>query len=374
MCSCNCGNFVNDVGSTGKWLVYIKGHGSRGKSYPPHGERPPLCGCNICGLPVRWNKSTGEWSKFLPGHNKPGYGRERPPRKKCACQCGGMTEWNTDHGRWNKYIKGHIGAGITNPPVGESAPLCQCGQCQEHVNWDVRNRRWFRFVGNHAWNNAEHRDKMSEAGRKQMNKNWQNPAFQQMRSGILKKQWQDPAFYAAVVAATVKRYEDPAYRIKMNEITGNNMKKLWQDPEFRYHRTESARQARLKDWQNDEYVNNMIAKIGSAPNRLELLFDSLTNNRIVFVGDGLFWRKWPNGKNKNPDFLVHDKDGNPTRQIVELFGDYWHRNDDPFMHIEMWSRLNYEVLILWEHQIHKDQESTLDLVSAFIGEEARSVA
>lgn len=52
-------------------------------------ETPPLCGCN-CGQPVTRSKATGEWNKYILGHNsrsssnnakfKPGnqYGKGRP--------------------------------------------------------------------------------------------------------------------------------------------------------------------------------------------------------------------------------------------------------------------------------------------------------
>ena len=52
-------------------------------------ETPPLCQCN-CGQPVKRNKVTGEWNKFVHGHNsrstsnngcfKPGnkFGKGRP--------------------------------------------------------------------------------------------------------------------------------------------------------------------------------------------------------------------------------------------------------------------------------------------------------
>ena len=71
---------------------------------------------------------------------------------------------------------------------------------------------------------------------------------------------------------------------------------------------------------------------------------------------------------------MYDQEGQPVKLIIELFGNYWHKDDDVQLHMEMWKRIGYEVLILWELDIHNSQEEILDLVSSFIGSESRSVA
>jgi hypothetical protein len=148
--------------------------------------------------------------------------------------------------------------------------------------------------------------------------------------------------------AIVKRmWADPEHRQKMSLIRSVNMYARWADPIAR---------------------DKMIKSFGGIQqNNLERLFDDATANGIRYVGDGQWWRTLPNGHTKNPDFKVTGK-----KQIIELFGDYWHRNDDVAKHIEAWWRAGYECLILWETDIKNDIDKVLDFVSDFVGYDCRT--
>lgn len=47
-----------------------------------------------------------------------------------------------------------------------------------------------------------------------------------------------------------------------------------------------------------------------------------------------------------PDF-IHKKDS----KIVEMFGDYWHRNDNPKQKQAIYHRQGYRCVIIWEHEL-----------------------
>jgi very-short-patch-repair endonuclease len=189
---------------------------------------------------------------------------------------------------------------------------------------------------------------------------WADPANHKKQSDKMKEICSDLEYKKQMQLRMEERWQDEAYV--------EAQRKIQNDPEYR----ENQRQKALRNWQDPEYIQNVMDGKKTTPNRLEALFDSLTNDKIVFVGDGSFWRKWPNGRRKNPDFLVYNKDGSYEKMVIELWGTFWHKDDDPMLDITMWSRLGYQCLILWEHAIHDNPEQILDLVSSFIGEEARS--
>jgi len=62
------------------------------------------------------------------------------------------------------------------------------------------------------------------------------------------------------------------------------------------------------------------------------------------VGDGSFVI---NGF--NPDFV----NINGQKKIIELFGDYWHRNTQikDKKRIKTYNKYGYKVLIVWEHEL-----------------------
>lgn len=53
-------------------------------------------------------------------------------------------------------------------------------------------------------------------------------------------------------------------------------------------------------------------------------------------------------KGKIPDFVnVVGK-----RKVIELFGDYWHRGEDPSLRIQLFRDVGYDALIVWERELN----------------------
>jgi len=53
-----------------------------------------------------------------------------------------------------------------------------------------------------------------------------------------------------------------------------------------------------------------------------------------------------------PDFI----NINGQKKIIELYGDYWHRNDDPQDRIDLFAKYGYQTLIIWEHELKNEVE------------------
>ena len=82
---------------------------------------------------------------------------------------------------------------------------------------------------------------------------------------------------------------------------------------------------------------------------------------VRYVGNGKWWCRFLDGKYKNPDFKVTGQ-----RIVIEVFGDWWHRNDDPDLLISAYRRIGYKCLVIWERDITKDVIGAARRVVEFI--------
>jgi len=119
---------------------------------------------------------------------------------------------------------------------------------------------------------------------------------------------------------------------------------------------EKCRQATLKKWQEQEYVRKQMksrhVRKNKSESRFEILLQSIDNS-WKFVGDGQLIIG-----GKCPDFW------NGDHKLIELYGDYWHQNDNPQDRIDLFKSRGYTTLIIWESEL-KDMETTNAKVSNF---------
>ena len=119
------------------------------------------------------------------------------------------------------------------------------------------------------------------------------------------------------------------------------MKAFWQDPEYK----DRARKA-------------MRLGLQVHPNKPELvllaLLESL-NTDWQYVGDGQLIVA-----GKNPDFW------NGDHKLCEMWGDYWHKGQDPQDRIDLFSLYGYKTLIIWERELAKP-EVVLRRIINFVG-------
>jgi len=106
-----------------------------------------------------------------------------------------------------------------------------------------------------------------------------------------------------------------------------------------------------KLWQTSEYVSKQMKARGVTPNKTELWLQDFLNqlypNEWKFVGDGQVIIS-----GKCPDFI----NTNGQKKIIELFGDYWHRGENPQDRIDIFKPFGYKTLIIWEKEL-KDKKN-----------------
>lgn len=114
---------------------------------------------------------------------------------------------------------------------------------------------------------------------------------------------------------------------------------------------EKIQKALVKKYQDEEFKNKVISASLSAnrenkPNKAELrlldLLNSLCPNEYKYVGDGQVIIA-----GKCPDFI----NVNGQKKIIELFGDYWHRGEDPKDRAKIFKPFGYKTLVIWESEL-----------------------
>lgn len=123
-------------------------------------------------------------------------------------------------------------------------------------------------------------------------------------------------------------------------------------------------------WANSEYrerIGKLISEgIHQRPNKPEQqLIDIIERERFPFLytGDGSFTIH-----GFRPDFVQC----NGKKQIIELFGDYWHNNENIVWHqtelgrIMAYNQFGYKTLIIWEHEL-QDEPKVIEKIKLFMG-------
>ena len=94
------------------------------------------------------------------------------------------------------------------------------------------------------------------------------------------------------------------------------------------------------------------------PNKKERKLLKLLGPSWLYVGDGQLTIG-----GKSPDFW------NGDHKLIELFGDYWHRGENPQPRIDHFARQGYNTLVIWESEL-----ANPELVKAQVADFAEGVA
>jgi len=133
----------------------------------------------------------------------------------------------------------------------------------------------------------------------------------------------------------------PAHRQKLSEIR----KVLWMNPSYR-----------------EKIVKSVLKSVCAKPNKQEALLSRVLQkvvpNEYLYVGDGSLVIA-----GKCPDFM----NVNGKKRLIELYGDYWHRGENPQERIAYFKQFGFETLVIWEHEL-KDMDYLAEKIITFNGE------
>ena len=201
---------------------------------------------------------------------------------------------------------------------------CECGRhkggYKGHLH-SKESRKKMSESGKGREFSEEHRIKLGESNKRRISpKGWHHSEEYKERSSISKS----------------KFYSDPDNR----EAQSIKLKEVMSNPEIR----KAISERQLLNWQDQEYAHKVLSANGQRPNKAEIrCLERLEKEEPgvwKYVGDGQLIVG-----GKCPDFW----DGG-TR-LVEMYGDYWHRGQNPQDRINYFKEYGYDCKVIWESEI-----------------------
>lgn len=105
------------------------------------------------------------------------------------------------------------------------------------------------------------------------------------------------------------------------------------------------------------------------PNKLEQRFWDLIGIDQITFASFCFWKTIETERgfqHITPDFRVPN-----TNIIIEVYGNYWHQNDNPQTRIDHWDSVGMKCLVVWEKEINNFPEATKAKVIQFISQNSQ---
>ena len=195
-------------------------------------------------------------------------------------------------------------------------------------DWQKENiKNKLKFV----WEDPIYKENQSKKHKEYFENNPKNKLNLSKKS---KELWEIPKFREKIIKKQLEgrnkfllSEESNSYRTTVS----NRMKELWDDVNFK-----NLTVSKIMKSNGDKKGMNKPEKI-----LLNLLSDLFFIGQFQYVGGG---QEILGGK--CPDFI--DKINN---KIIELYGDYWHRGQDPKDRINYFKNYGYDTLIIWEHEL-----------------------
>jgi len=170
----------------------------------------------------------------------------------------------------------------------------------------------------------------------------------------------NPLIRSACTEKLVEYAKSDAHRIARSK----QATELWQDPEYRADQVAK----RKRSWQENNFatMRRMMLANCISPNKPETSVLSVLNelypDEWKFTGDGQVIID-----GLNPDFV----NTNGKKLIIEVFGDYWHRQGvKPYRvnegRVDVYARYGYRTLIVWEKET-KNVELLKQKIQEFVG-------
>jgi hypothetical protein len=104
-------------------------------------------------------------------------------------------------------------------------------------------------------------------------------------------------------------------------------------------------------WSIPDNAKLRFKQMSIKPNKLELGFQKFLDEHFPgdwkYVGDGEIWIA-----GKCPDFL----NVNGKKQIIELYGSYWHKPEDEELRKSHFWKHSYKTLIIWDYELRNPEK------------------
>jgi len=210
-----------------------------------------------------------------------------------------------------------------------------------------------------VWERVGYKEKMSKV-LKGLQSGEKNPMYGKKHSEEIRRKLSESH------KGIQKGIEHPMYGKKHTKESRRKMSEAHAGVPLSEKHCENMGKAIKNAWANksEEERNQWIKKNRAgqqcSPNKPEKAILSILNllypNEWKFVGDG---EVVINGK--CPDFI----NVNGQKKIVECFGDYWHKGEDPQDRIDIFKPYGYDTLVIWESEL-KNKRAVVKKIQEFM--------
>ncbi len=142
--------------------------------------------------------------------------------------------------------------------------------------------------------------------------------------------------------AMKQRWENPEYRAKVKLIRNS--------PEYKSRMSRSVKRL----FEDPEYGKKVMHR--RIPSKPEIQMDTLLKSldlQYEYVGNGSMWIGC-----RNPDFINRDRS-----QIIEVWGDFYHKGQEPRLRIEYFNTFGFKTLIIWASELLNESQVTSKILA-----------
>ena len=301
----------------------------------------------------------------------------------CGCGCGGEPK------EGNRYINGHNRRGKvgwnknltkeTDERVkrnGENISKALIGRTKEEYDYIQRRAEAMKGDNNpmkHPEVVAKVKGDNAPSKRPEVRKKisetlialWNSPNYRELHSGknhpkCGKTKENDESIRRHSEIMTGRTKENDEGKRRQSEALRGRTKETHEG--IRRGAERKSKTLRLL-WKDPEHIEKMMKALHIKPNKPEKqllkLLNELFSNEYVYNGDfsaGITINR------KIPDFV----NINGKKKLIELYGDYWHKDDNPQDRIDLFKQYGYETLVIWEHEL-EDMKLVVDKILEFNG-------
>jgi very-short-patch-repair endonuclease len=164
------------------------------------------------------------------------------------------------------------------------------------------------------------------------------------------------------ISESKKRYCNFKHKQETKDKISIASKQHWEDDTYRKSVSDGIKKT-FSEFTPEQWRNRLMKLMQSLhakPNKIEKtignILDTLFPGEYKYVGGGdlIIDRKCP-------DFV----NVNGQKKLIEVYGDYWHRNDNPQDRIDTFAAFGYSTLVLWEHEIYDNIELVANRIRDF---------
>lgn len=302
----------------------------------------PFC---LCGCGQKVLGRAGRWNKYISGHFKPSdetieklrtskIGVTRSDEWKQLMSIKMKEHWSDPE--WQAWwLSRRTGCRKGLSDIGDP-PLCACG-CGNPVSRKGSSKHWNKYISGHFHLEQKRIWELKRGEASYCKCGCGNKVVWSKE----KHGWNE--YYGHHYT------KDPEYRRKMSDSMNTEEKRLELSDKGR------------NNYANPEYVAKVIKGWNRKPSGFERLFEQLKPDMFIkYVGDFKLWIALPNGKQKNPDFIIEG-----TNKVIELHGDYWHKGEDSSELVRLYKDVGYDCLVIWENEM-SDIKLVMKRVSDFL--------